>query len=551
VLLGLTLKNFTIIEDLSVSLSSGLNIITGETGAGKSIIVDAINIILGDKAPAENIKTGKEEAHIEALFDISKDETIKERLVTSGFDIKSGELLIKRIIYRNSRSRVFINGSLSTLTLLSTITQGLVDIFSQHEHQSLLREDNHLKIVDDFGKTGDEASHLRYIYQYYSSIKKELDDLEQSKKDKVEKEDYLKFQLNEIENAALTIGEDERLGEEKLKLVNAERLEASASSAYEELYEKENSVLGTLQKLSNDFKEIAKIDPKLNEVAESIEKGMLQLEEAAFSIRDYTTELSSDSQTLEVIEDRIHLINSLKRKYGDTIEQIIQKRDEIEQEVSNIENFDERVRLLSEESEKLMGELLQLARTLSKTRKQSSKKLSEMLEQELKEVGIKGGKFHIQFNDKVISSSGIDAVSFLFSANPGEDPKPLNKVASGGELSRIMLVLKEVIARVEGGSVIIFDEADSGVGGAIAEAVGQKIRNLSRSYQVICITHLPQVAKFADSHLSVSKTHNDNKTQVTIKNLDENERVVELARMIGGFNITQKTLDTAQEMLKH
>jgi len=551
VLLGLTLKNFTIIEDLSVSLSSGLNIITGETGAGKSIIVDAINIILGDKAPAENIKTGKEEAHIEALFDISKDETIKERLVTSGFDIKSGELLIKRIIYRNSRSRVFINGSLSTLTLLSTITQGLVDIFSQHEHQSLLREDNHLKIVDDFGKTGDEASHLRYIYQYYSSIKKELDDLEQSKKDKVEKEDYLKFQLNEIEKAALTIGEDERLGEEKLKLVNAERLEASASSAYEELYEKENSVLGTLQKLSNDFKEIAKIDPKLNEVAESIEKGMLQLEEAAFSIRDYTTELSSDSQTLEVIEDRIHLINSLKRKYGDTIEQIIQKRDEIEQEVSNIENFDERVRLLSEESEKVMGELLQLARTLSKTRKQSSKKLSEMLEQELKEVGIKGGKFHIQFNDKVISSSGIDAVSFLFSANPGEDPKPLNKVASGGELSRIMLVLKEVIARVEGGSVIIFDEADSGVGGAIAEAVGQKIRNLSRSYQVICITHLPQVAKFADSHLSVSKTHNDNKTQVTIKNLDENERVVELARMIGGFNITQKTLDTAQEMLKH
>ena len=550
-LLGLTLKNFTIIEDLSVSLSSGLNIITGETGAGKSIIVDAINIILGDKAPAENIKTGKEEAHIEALFDISKDETIKERLVTSGFDIKSGELLIKRIIYRNSRSRVFINGSLSTLTLLSTITQGLVDIFSQHEHQSLLREDNHLKIVDDFGKTGDEASHLRDIYQYYSSIKKELDDLEQSKKDKVEKEDYLKFQLNEIVNAALTIGEDERLGEEKLKLVNAERLEASASSAYEELYEKENSVLGTLQKLSNDFKEIAKIDPKLNEVAESIEKGMLQLEEAAFSIRDYTTELSSDSQTLEVIEDRIHLINSLKRKYGDTIEQIIQKRDEIEQEVSNIENFDERVRLLSEESEKVMGELLQLARTLSKTRKQSSKKLSEMLEQELKEVGIKGGKFHIQFNDKVISSSGIDAVSFLFSANPGEDPKPLNKVASGGELSRIMLVLKEVIARVEGGSVIIFDEADSGVGGAIAEAVGQKIRNLSRSYQVICITHLPQVAKFADSHLSVSKTHNDNKTQVTIKNLDGNERVVELARMIGGFNITQKTLDTAQEMLKH
>ncbi|MGB2691156.1 MAG: DNA repair protein RecN [Thermodesulfobacteriota bacterium] len=550
-LLGLTLKNFTIIKDLSVGLSPGLNIITGETGAGKSVIVDAINIILGDKAPAENIKTGQEEAQIEALFDISNDEAIKERLVNSGFDIDSGELLIKRVIYRNSRSRVFINGSLSTLTLLSSITQGLVDIFSQHEHQSLLREENHLKIVDDFGKTADDAAHLREKFQNYLLVKKELDDLEQSKKDKTEKENYLKFQLNEINNAELSIGEDTKLDEEKLKLTNAERLQSSASSAYEELYEKENSVLGILQKLSSDFKEISKIDPKLNEVGESIERGMLQLEEAAFSIRDYTTELSSDSQSLEVIEDRIHLINSFKRKYGDSIEQIIQKRDEIEGEVNNIEHFDERVRTLTQQSRKLMDELLKLANALSKKRKQSSKRLCEILEVELKEVGIKGGSFHIEFNDKNISSSGIDALSFLFSANPGEDPKPLNRVASGGELSRIMLVLKEVIARVEGGSVIIFDEADSGVGGAIAEAVGQKIRNLSRTYQVICITHLPQVAKFADSHLTVSKTHDDNQTQVTIKSLEGNERVVELARMIGGFNITQKTLDTAQEMLKH
>lgn len=550
-LLGLTLKNFTIIEDLSVGLSSGLNIITGETGAGKSVIVDAINIILGDKASADNIKTGKEEAHIEALFDISNDETTKERLANSGFDIESGELLIKRVIYLNSRSRVFINGSLSTLTLLSSITQGLVDIFSQHEHQSLLREENHLKIVDDFGKTGDEATHLKEKFQNYLLVKKELDDLEQSKKDKTEKEDYLKFQLNEIDNAELTIGEDTKLDEEKLKLANAERLQTSASNAYEELYEKENSVLGILQKLSSDFKEISKIDPKLKEVGESIEKGMLQLEEAAFSIRDYTTEFSSDSQSLEVIEDRIHLINSLKRKYGDTLEQIFQKQNQIEKEVNNIEHFDERVKTLTQQSEKLTDELLKLAKALSKKRKSSSKRLCSTLETELKEVGIKGGSFHIEFNDKNISSSGIDSISFLFSANPGETPKPLNKVASGGELSRIMLVLKEVIARVEGGSVIIFDEADSGVGGAIAEAVGQKIRNLSRTYQVICITHLPQVAKFADSHLTVSKTHEDNQTQVTIKNLEGNERVVELARMIGGFNITQKTLDTAQEMLKH
>ena len=550
-LLGLTLKNFTIIEDLSVGLSSGLNIITGETGAGKSVIVDAINIILGDKASADNIKSGADEAHIEALFDISRDEVIKERLESAGFETTSGELLIKRVIHRNSRSRVFINGSLSTITLLSQITQGLVDIFSQHEHQSLLRDENHLKIVDDFGQTSGEAHNLKESYQDYQSIKNELDVLLQSQKDKIEKEDYIKYQLNEIEGADLTPGEDEKLEEEKLKLLNAEKLKSTASGAYEALYESEGSVLGKLQNLISEFRETGEIDPTLKEIGLSIEKGMVQLEEAAYSIRDYSSVLTSDSATLEEVEDRIHLINTLKRKYGDSIDEIIQKRDEIKSEVQNIEHFDERVESLTKESERLMTKLLLMSQKLSKRRKQSAAKLTAALEKELREVGIKGGTFHIEFSEKVVSSNGIDDISFLFSANPDEEPKPLTKVASGGELSRIMLVLKEVIARVEGGSVIIFDEADSGVGGAIAEAVGQKIRNLSESYQIICITHLPQVAKFADSHLSVSKTHDDNKTQVTIKTLEGNDRVVELARMIGGFNITQKTIDAAQEMLKH
>lgn len=550
-LLGLTLKNFTIIEDLSVGLSSGLNIITGETGAGKSVIVDAINIILGDKASADNIKSGADEAHIEALFDISRDEVIKERLESAGFETTSGELLIKRVILRNSRSRVFINGSLSTITLLSQITQGLVDIFSQHEHQSLLRDENHLKIVDDFGQTSGEAHNLKESYQDYQSIKNELDVLLQSQKDKIEKEDYIKYQLNEIEGADLTPGEDEKLEEEKLKLLNAEKLKSTASGAYEALYESEGSVLGKLQNLISEFRETGEIDPTLKEIGLSIEKGMVQLEEAAYSIRDYSSVLTSDSATLEEVEDRIHLINTLKRKYGDSIDEIIQKRDEIKSEVQNIEHFDERVESLTKESERLMTKLLLMSQKLSKRRKQSAAKLTAALEKELREVGIKGGTFHIEFSEKVVSSNGIDDISFLFSANPDEEPKPLTKVASGGELSRIMLVLKEVIARVEGGSVIIFDEADSGVGGAIAEAVGQKIRNLSESYQIICITHLPQVAKFADSHLSVSKTHDDNKTQVTIKTLEGNDRVVELARMIGGFNITQKTIDAAQEMLKH
>lgn len=550
-ILGLTLKNFTIIEDLSVGLSSGLNIITGETGAGKSVIVDAINIILGDKASPDNIKSGKEEAHIEALFDISSDEVIQERLKSSGFDISSGELLIKRVIYPNARSRVFINGSLSTLTLLSTITQGLVDIFNQHEHQSLLKEENHLKILDNFGETVNEVSRLREQYQNYLEAKKELDDLIQSQKDRFEKEDYLKYQLSEIDGAELQLGEDEKLEAEKLKLINTERLNSTTQGAYDILYESESSILGSLQRVSDDLLNSGKIDSTLAEIGQSIEKGRLQIQDAAFSLRDYNSELTHDSGRLDIVEDRIHLIGDLKRKYGESVSQIILKRDEIEKELNNIEHFDERVKSLSSESQMLMDELLSLAGKISKKRKQSSKKLTSVLEKGLNEVGIKGGQFHIEFTDKEISSNGVDDISFLFSANPDEKPKPLTKVASGGELSRIMLVLKEVIARVEGGSIIIFDEADSGVGGAVAEAVGQKIRKLSQSYQVICITHLPQVAKFADSHLAVSKTHYDNKTQVTIKSLEGEERVFELARMIGGFNITQKTIDAAYEMLKH
>jgi len=345
-LLALTLKNFTIIEDLSVSLNPGLNIITGETGAGKSVIVDAINIILGDKATSDNIKSGSDEAHIEALFDISREEIIKERLSDAGFETASGELLVKRVIYRNSRSRVYINGSLSTLSLLSTITQGLVDIFSQHEHQSLMKEENHIKILDDYGQFGGETEEYKDLYQQYLSVKNELNNLVQTQKDKFEKEDYLKFQLQEIDNAELYIGEDQKLDEDRLKLINQEKLRSSTSEAYEALYENENSVLGTLRRISGDLKAVGKYDQILDKIGNDIEKSMLELEEAAFSIREYGSDMDSDSLALETVEERIHLINSLKRKYGKDISEILEKRDEIEKEVNNIEHYDELVKEL-------------------------------------------------------------------------------------------------------------------------------------------------------------------------------------------------------------
>jgi DNA repair protein RecN (Recombination protein N) len=548
-LLGLNLRNFTVIDEIAVSFGPGLNIITGETGAGKSVIVDAINVILGDRVSPDYIKTGREEAHLEALFDISDKPAVRERLDSLGFEVSDGELLIKRIIYRKGRSRAFINGGIATLPVLEQASEGIIDIFSQHEHQSLLKPENHIRVLDEYGGHGDLVSAQRDIYASFRDVNREIERLTAEQKNLFEREDFLKFQCAEIDDALLREGEDAELEEEKKRLLNSERLLSAARGAYEALYENEPSLLGSLSRLSSEIREASGIDPLLREAGESIESAALQLKDATFALRDYASGLSFESGRLEVIEDRLQEIKDLKRKFGETIAGILRKREEIGRELRNIAGYEGELARLGEESRKIESEMRTIADKLSALRKASALKLSKSLEKELTEVGIKGARFDVVIAEKDISSDGKDDVSFLFSANPDEAPKPLARVASGGELSRIMLVLKELISKEEGGSVIIFDEADSGIGGAVAETVGKKIKGLSRSCQVICITHLPQVAKFADNHLLVTKTLEDKKTQVRIKSLGRDERVSELARMIGGINVTEKTVEAAKEML--
>lgn len=548
-LLGLNLRNFTVIDEIAVSFGPGLNIITGETGAGKSVIVDAINIILGDTVSPEYIKTGREESHLEALFDISGNAPLRERLESLGFSVTGGELLIKRIIYRKGRSRAFINGGIATIPILGQASEGIIDIFSQHEHQSLLKPDNHIRVLDEFGGHGELVSAEREIYGRYREVQREIEKLTTTQKNLYDKEDFLKFQSAEIDDALLREGEDEELEDEKKRLLNSERLLTAARGAYETLYENEPSLLGSLSRLSSDIKDAARIDPALRQAGESLENAALQIKDAAFTLRDYASGLGSESGRLEVVESRLQEIKDLKRKYGDTIGDILGKREEIGKELRNIAGFEGEIGRLGRDLESIEKEMRAGAARLSGQRKESALRLAESLERDLKEVGIKGARFEIVISEKEISADGIDDVTFLFSANPDEAPKPLARVASGGELSRIMLVLKELISKEEGGSVIIFDEADSGIGGAVAETVGRKIKNLSRTCQVICITHLPQVAKFADTHLLVTKTLEDKKTQVRIRGLGPEERITELARMIGGINITEKTIDAAREML--
>ena len=550
-LLELTLRNFAIIDELTVNFGEGLNILTGETGAGKSVIVDAINLILGEKASTDLIKSDKEEALIEALFGISKKRELKDKLISSGLESKGDEVVIKRVIPRAGRSRVYINGSIATFNLLEQIVEGLVDIFSQQEHQTLLKEERHLEVLDEFGGLGSLTGRVSELYKGTTKLKREIEELERDQKNKIEREDFLRFQCKEIDSVRLEPGEDERLEEERKKLANAERLFSVANEAYGILYEGEKAVTDVLKRIRNQIDEVAKIDASLVDVAKSIEKGTIEIQDAAFTLRGYASNISFDPQRLSSIEIRLEEIKKLKRKYGGSIIEILEKRKSLEDELGRISGGGERIEALKKDLEFVESELNNCARELSEKRRQAAGRLMLSVSKELGEVGIKGGKLLVEFEKKPISELGFERVSFLFSANPDEKPKPLTRVVSGGELSRIMLVLKEILARVEGGSVLIFDEADSGIGGAVAETVGRKIKNLSKRYQVICITHLPQVAKFADTHFRVTKMFRGNKTRVQIKALNYDERVEELGRMLGGIKVTEKTIEAAREMLKN
>ncbi|HEY7534691.1 MAG TPA: DNA repair protein RecN [Thermodesulfobacteriota bacterium] len=550
-LLEITLRNFAIIDELNVSFGEGLNILTGETGAGKSIIVDAINLILGEKASPDIIKSEREEALIEALFDISEREKLKDKLNSLGFESRGDELVIKRVISRSGRSRIYINGSIASFHLLEQIVEGLIDIFSQHEHQTLLKEEKHLEVLDEFGELQRLTERVSELYNETNRHQKEIQEIQKNLRNQLEREEFLRFQCSEIDSLRPEPGEDQKLEEERKKLANAERLFSVAHEAYGVLYEGEGAIIDILKRIRNQIGEVAKIDINLLEIAKSIEKGTIEIQDAALMLRDYASNISFDSNRLSSMENRLEEIKRLKRKYGGSIQEILEKRKGLEEELGKLSNSEERIEALTKDFERAQSELSSCARELSEKRHQAAGRLMLAVAKELSEVGIKSGRFAIEFQENSINESGVERVLFLFSANPDEKPKPFTRVASGGELSRIMLVLKEILARVEGGSVLIFDEADSGIGGAVAETVGLKIKNLSKRYQVICITHLPQVAKFADKHFRVTKTFKGNKTKVQIKELNDDERVEELGRMLGGLKVTEKTIEAAREMLKH
>ncbi len=555
----LRIRNFAIIDDLQIDFSPGLNILTGETGAGKSIIIGAMSLILGDRASSEQIRSTEESAVVEALFDVSGNAEIRAKLDEMDIDYSDG-LIIKRVNSRSGKNRTYINGSLSNIAYLSELAGYLVNICGQHEHQLIMDRRNHIRYLDSFGGLDSEQDSFSQLYEAYQEKRSRLCELESLQRNKISQEEFIRFQLREIESANIVPGKDAALLDEKNIKSNVRRLTELAGSAYESLYEKKESVLSELAQVSSRVREIQRIDRTFNISPEEIDSLTVNLEDLSITIRDYLKKLSFDPGRLEEIEDRLEQIKSLKRKYGGSLESVLEKKSSLEKELAGIVSIDEELEQVKRGISMLRKELTDTALLLSQKRKEAASALRSSIESEIRDLRMADARFDIHFEEPpvvekdgekgpALDQDGIDDIEFRISTNKGQSPKPLDRVASGGELSRLMLALKKILAGIGRVDTLVFDEVDSGIGGAVAEVVGVKLARLAKLHQVICITHLPQIACFGETHFLVSKADENDITTARVKMLTEAERLNEITRMMSGIEITKRAKDYAREML--
>lgn len=554
-LLELSIKDFAIIEGLNVSFGPGLNIFTGETGAGKSIILDAISLILGDRASNDIIRANKDEAQVEALFDITGNKNLSGVLKEAGIEAAK-ELVIKRVIQKAGRNKIYINGGLATLVTLTEVGRRLIDIYGQSEHQSLTRPEEHVEVLDAFGDFGKLRDYMADCHRAYVSLKKEYDSLSGDSKSSDEKRELIAFQLKEIEDAAISPNEDAELKKLKDKLQNSEKIKAVTAEAEQGLYSDPGSVIERLGSMIKALKEMAKVDDKLAKTADALEASLFQLEDSERFLRDYSDSIEADPDALEKVAARLDHVIKVKRKYGPEIEDVLGRKDSLEKELKGLSNFEGRLKELDSSVKAAREKAATAANNLSEARKAAAKEFEAKVQEELSTLGMKGSVFEVaidaeknpdgspRFNEK-----GSDRVSFFISTNPGEGIKPLARIASGGELSRIMLSMKSVTAsgRVP---TLIFDEIDNGVGGAMAQVVGLKLKEVARSNQVLAITHLPQIAAFADRHYNVAKQAQGGRTVTSVRELSKEESVEHISVMLGGVKVTETSRKQAVELME-
>jgi DNA repair protein RecN (Recombination protein N) len=552
-LVELNIKHFAIIDELTVSFIKGLNVISGETGAGKSIIIGAVSLLLGDRASADMIRSSEDSAVVEALFDIRESHALQRKLRDMGFD-DGDELMVRRVISRSGKNRVYINSHLATLGALSAIGEALLNICGQHEHQMILNADHHVDILDEFGGLLSVRSAYAESYGQVQVLQDRIRSMAAVNEKRAEREEFLRFQLKEIADAGLTAGEDALLHEEKKRLSNYQRLMESSARAHDRLYGKSGCVLEELRGVIAEIREIRKVDATLALSEQDLENLYYPLEDAALILRDYGKHLTFDPARLETVDDRLELMGRLKRKYGGSLEAVLARQTALEGELEEISFLDEELERFSGELAARKKVMEERANLLSRTRRDKAALLDQAVEKEIHDLNMSAAKFQVRFRETGevphYTERGVDNVEFYLSTNVGESLKPLNRIASGGELSRIMLAMKKVLARSGSVGTIVFDEVDSGIGGATAEIVGEKLRDVARNHQVLCITHLPQIACFGDRHYRVAKVVAGGKTSTCVSRISGEERLDEMTRMLGGVELTEKTREHAREMLE-
>jgi DNA repair protein RecN (Recombination protein N) len=564
-LVELSIKNFAIIDDLTICFSDGLTILSGETGAGKSIIINAINLLLGSRATSKMIRTGADTAEIEALFHPPPSRSAINILKDQGIESSKG-LLIRRIISNNDRHRIYINGRLSPMHLLNKVTENLAAISGQHEHQLLLNESKHLLILDQFGDIMPLRRQAAEDYNNILPLIQKLDHLKISRQKQLDQVELLEFQKQEIEDADIVANEDELLKKEQVRLKNAATLYQIVAGVSETLYSSDGSIAEKLGEIKRQLENASCIDETLASPTAELSDAAFRMEDIAQELNTYIDGIAFDEQRLEEIESRLDLINRLKRKYGGSLDGVCKHLATIEKILSDHDTVDDTILQTEQTLVKKHKQLMGLAERLSKKRRKISIVLSQKVEQELNLLKMPNTRFEIAFsqtaatpktsayltaNGNVISETGMEQACFMIAPNIGEDLKPLANIASGGELSRVILALKSIIANDTSTSTMIFDEVDAGIGGEVAEMVGKKLSDLATSGQIICITHLAQIAAFGDHHLKISKYIENMRTCTRISPLDPDQRLEEIARMIGGEKITPATREHAREMMEN
>ncbi len=558
----LRIRNLAIIDNLDLELGPGLNVLTGETGAGKSILVSALELVLGAKGRGELVRTGEKAGEVEALFDVTGDPRTRERLASLDLPADS-ELVVRRVLTSCGRSRAYVNGRLATQQQLADLTRGLTDISSQHEHHTLSDPNTHLGYLDAFANLGAARERVSEAYFALRKANAALSEFETKMADRSAREALLSAQVNEIEELSPSAGEDERLELDCERIRHADSLVRLSAEAAELLYERDDSVVDTLALACSRVTEAALLDVSLGPVADQLQSARSQLDDAARQLRRHVQPSRPDPEALNKLQERLYQLSKLKRRYGGTIEAALLHLQRCKTELDELSDHVATSDALTEQLDTALSTASERARNLSRSRRTAATRLAASISKELSSLGMGGARISVEVRPLAgehgelcvdgarLSADGVDRAEFLIAPNKGEQARPLHKVASGGELSRAMLAIKCVLANLGPAGMYVFDEVDTGVGGGMAEIIGRKIQSVAKHRQVLCITHLPQIAVYADQHFKVEKAVKGERTFSSVQRLDRTQQREEIARMLGGLKITSRTRAAARELLEH